>query len=199
MKKKILVGILVALMLAIMPIVPALAASSDDVDVTVTPAVLSITVAPTTWAPNDIVGDGITPKGSVAPDTIYYANPNGDNITPSDPVVDGECRFTITNGSSVNSTITINFPDMSSGDASTNSNTGTNGTTTFGAYSYFSGDDYSTDKVIAKSTGSDAAYTNLGSSTNIKFGLTYETQTNAWSSSTPMTSTVNVALTYYMP
>ena len=197
--KRILVGILLAMLLTLVPTMSALAASDDDITVTVTPAYLSISVSPDTWAPNDIVGDGVTPKGSVAPDTVYYANPLGDATAPSDPVVDGECRFTITNGSSVATNVTVNFPDHTGGDASTNSNLGTNDTTKFGAYSYCTGMTYSTGKVIAKASGSSAMKTNLGATTNIKFGLTYKTQSNAWTSTHNMTSTVNVALSYYIP
>lgn len=194
-----LIGVLLAMVLVMLPVVPALAASDDDITVTVTPAFLSIVISPDTWVPNDIVGDGVTPKGSVAPDTVYYANPLGDATVPSDPVVDGECRFTITNTSSVATDVTVNFPNHSGGDASTNSNNGANGATTFGAYSYFSSDNFSTDKVVAQASGSAAAYTNLAATTNILFGLMYETQTDAWTSATNMVSTVNVALTYYMP
>ncbi len=198
--------LILGLVLALTPVLsslafatPVMAATSDNITVTATPAFLSITVTPDTWAPNDIVGNGVTPKGTIAPDTVYYANPLGDATVPSDPVVDGECRFTITNTSSVNTTITINFPDHTGGDASTNSNLGTNDTTKFGAYSYFSGNDYSTEKVIVKAAGSDPAYVNLGATTNILLGLAYESQSNAWTSATPMVSTVNVAATYYMP
>lgn len=196
--KRILVAILLVLALMSVGTMPALAAPSDNITVTVTPAFLSISIAPDTWAPNDIVGDNVTPKGTTAPDTVYYANPLGDATIPSDPVVDGECRFTITNTSSVATDITVNFPDHTGGDASTNSNLGTNGATTFGAYSYCTGMPYSTDKVIAKVTGSDPMKTNLGATTNLKFGLTYETQTNAWTVATAMASTVNVTATYYM-
>jgi hypothetical protein len=207
MKRRILVGILLILMLVIVPAMPVSADTSDDVIVTVTPAYLTMTVSPDTWAPNDIVGDGVTPKGSVAPDTIYYANPYGDNVSPAveqdsegaDTVIDGECQFTITNGSSVATNVTINFPDHSGGDASTNSNLGTNDTTKFGAYSYFSGATFSTGKVIAEASGSAVAKSNLGATTNILFGLMYETQSNAWASASNMSSTVNVALSYYMP
>lgn len=198
MKRRILVGVLLAMVLTLTPALPTLAASSDDITVTATPAYLSITVSPDTWAPNDIVGDGVTPKGSIAPDTVYYANPLGDATVPSDPVVDGECRFTLTNASTVATDVTINFPDHTGGDASTNSNTGANGATTFGAYSYCTGMTYSTGKVVAQASGSDPMKENLAATTNIKFGLTYESQTNEWTSGTAMSSTVNVALSYYI-
>lgn len=207
MKRRFLLGITLAFVMVLSISLPAYAAPDDDVVVTATPAFLSISVAPGTWDPNDIVGDGVTPKGSIAPDTTYYANPYGDAVSPAveqdgegaDTVIDGECQFTITNTSSVATNITILFPDHAGGDASTNSNLGTNDTTKFGAYSYFSGDTYSTGKVIARSVGSSPGKTNLGAITNIKFGLTYESQSNAWTSPTAMTSTVNIAASYYMP
>ena len=198
MKRKILrVLTITVLVLALssLSVVPALAATSQDVVVTSTPAYIAIANAPATWAPNDIVGDGVTPKNTVGPDTEYWSNPLGDDASPSDPVVDGECRFTITNTSTIVTDLTVEFPDFASGDASTNSDAGSNGATTFGAYSYFSGDNYSTDKVVAKKAASDTAYASLGATTDILWGLLYETQTDAWTSGDAMTSTVTITAT----
>jgi hypothetical protein len=86
----------------------------------------------------------------------------------------------------------VDFPDHTGGDASTNSDLGTNGATSFGAYSYFEGVAFSS-KVIAKSTGSDEAYDNLASSGEISWGIQYESQSNAWTSGTNMTSTVVIS------
>lgn len=201
MRRKILrllavVGMAVALLS--LSVTPALADTSQEVTITASPAFMAISNAPTTWVPNDIVGDGVTPKGYISPDTVYHSNPLGDATTPSDPVVDGECRFTITNTSNVATDLTVNFPDHTGGDASTNSDLGTNGATTFGAYSYCTGMTYSTGKVIAKTTGSDAMKENLAATTDIKWGLTYESQTNAWTSGTNMASTVTITATVYM-
>ncbi len=68
------------------------------------------------WAPNDIIGDGVTAKGFMAPDTVYYSNPLGDATVPADPVVDAGCRFTITNVSTIPIDLTVNFPDFAGGD-----------------------------------------------------------------------------------
>lgn len=193
MKKKILVGILAAIALLTVMTGPASAATYQDITVTATPSFISISNAPGTWDVNDIVGVGN--KGFIAVDTVYHSNPLGDCTTPSDPVVDGECRFTITNTSTVPTDLTVDFPDHTGGDASTNSNLGTNDTTKFGAYSYCTGMTYSTGKVIAKATGSDPMKEDLAATTDLKWGLTYESQSNAWTSGTAMTSTVVITAT----
>ena len=198
MKRRILVGILVAVSLVISMVGPVFAAADtyQDITVTATPAFIAIECAPLTWAPNDIVGDGVTPKGFISPDTVYHSNPLGDELSPSDPVVDGECRFTITNTSTVATNLTVNFPDHTGGDASTNSDTdGSNGATTFGAFSYCSGMTYSTGKVVALTTGSGFMKEALAASTGILWGLTYESQTTAWASGTAMVSTVVITAT----
>lgn len=189
MKRLFLVLVIVA-MLVIPSAVSAL--TTQNVSVTATPMFISISNAPGTWDVNAITGTGF-----ILPDTQYYSNPLGDTTVPSDPVVDGECRFTITNTSNVHIDLTVTFPNHAGGDASTNSNAGTNGATTFGAYSYFSGDDYSTDKVIAKTAGSSVGYSDLGELTDIKWGLAYKSQSNAWTSATAMTSTVVITATLH--
>jgi len=195
-RRRILVGILLALVLVLMPVAPALAATSQNVTVTATPAFIAIANAPGTWAPNDIVGDGVSPKGFIAPDTVYYSNPLGDATVPSDPVVDGECQYTITNTSTIITDLTVNFPDFTGGDASTNTDTdGSNGAGAFGAFSYCSGMTYSTGKVVAKTTGSAAMKEDLAATTDIKWGLTMETQSDAWTSGTAMESTVVITAT----
>ena len=194
MRTKIL-SVLIALTMILTFATPVLGAASQDVTVTATPAFIAIANAPGDWDLNDIVGDGVTPKGTVGPDTYYYSNPLGDELEPSDPIVDGECRFTITNTSTIATDLTVLFPDYVGGDASTNSDDGSNGAATFGAYSYFSGDDYSTDKVVAKSVGSDVGLDALAATTNIKWGLACETQTGAWTSAVAMVSTVSITAT----
>ena len=201
MRKRLLLSLVLAVVMVMGFAVPVLGAAgtSQDVVVTSTPAFIAIENAPGTWAPNDIVGDGVSPKGFTAPDTVYYSNPLGDATSPSDPVVDGECRFTITNTSTVAIDLTVNFPDFTGGDASTNTDTdGSNGVGTFGAFSYASGMTYSTGKVVAKTTGSAVMEANLTALTGILWGLTYETQSDVWTSGTAMESTVVITATIYM-
>ena len=186
------IGLLV-LVLSLTITIPALAATAQNVTVTATPAFIGIANAPGDWDINDLVGVGV--KGFIAPDTVYYSNPLGDCTVPSDDVVDGECRFTITNTSTIVTDLTVNFPNHAGGDASTNSDLGTNDTTKFGAYSYCTGMTYSTGKVIAKTAASDAMKEDLGATTNIKWGLTYESQSDAWTAGTAMTSTVVITAT----
>lgn len=195
MKRRVwpkLLAVILAVVLCIGMGVPVLAAPSQDVTVTATPAFIAIANAPGAWTVNDVAD--ATGK-SIAPDTVYYSNPLGDTTIPSDPVVDGECRFTITNTSSVITDLTVNFPDHAGGDASTNSDLGTNDTTSFGAYVYCTGMTYSTGKVICKKAASAAMKEDLAATTNIKWGITYESQSNAWTSGTNMTSTVTITAT----
>ena len=192
MRRLRLILILGVAALLIIPAGAVLAATSQDVEVTATPSYMSIANAPATWAINDVADAG---GKTILKGTTYYSNPLGDTTVPSDPVVDGECRFTITNTSSVAIDLTVNFPSHTGGDASTNGDTGSAGATSFGAYSYCTGMTYSTGKVIAKITGSDAMKTGLAATTNIKWGLTYSSQTDDWGSGTAMTSTVVITAT----
>lgn len=187
---RVLVMVLLVLALVAVPAMPALAATSQDVTVTATPAYIAIANAPATWHIN-----AITLSGVILVDTTYYSNPLGDNETPSDPVVDGECRFTITNTSTIVTDLTVNFPSHAGGDASENSDNGSNGNDYFGSNSYFSGENYSTQATIAKAAASDLAYEDLAATTNIKWGLDYTSQIDDWTSGDNMTSTVNIAAT----
>jgi len=188
---KIRLVLVLVLLLFLVQAVPVLAAPSVTVTVNATPAYLSLTIAPDTWDVNGITGSGV-----VGTNTTYYSNPLGDILVPSDPTVDGECRFTITNASTVATNITVNFADFVGGDAITNGDTGSNGAATFGAYSWNSGDTtYATNRTIAKTAGSDYMHSNLAATTNIKFGLTLQTQTNAWTSGVLMQAVVTVTLT----
>jgi hypothetical protein len=192
MKKKLLISIILAVALLLIPVSGVFAATSQNVTVTATPAYIAIANAPSTWTINDVAGAG---GKTIAVNTQYYSNPLGDTTVPSDPVVDGECRFTVTNTSSVAIDLTVNFPDHANGDASTNSNDGTNLLGTFGAYSYCTGMTYSSGKVLAKASGSSAMKSGLAATTNIKWGLAYKSQSNAWTSGTAMTSTVVITAT----
>lgn len=179
----------------IVPASGALAATSQDVTVTATPGFIAIANSPTAWVINDVDDAG---GKTIAVSTTYYANPGGDTTAPSSTVVDGECRFTVTNTSSVITNIVVNFPDHTGGDASTNSDLGTNDTTKFGAYAYTSYGSLnysSTGKVIAKTTGSDNLISSLTASTNFLWGLAYESQSNDWTSGTAMSSTVVITAT----
>jgi hypothetical protein len=174
-----------------------LAAETDTIVVTATPVFLAIDNSPDTWTVNGCLipavgkeGDGKTRKN-----TTYYSNPLGDLDAPAAAqVVDGECQFTITNTSNVITDITVNFPDFAGGDFMINSNAGTNGVGTFGAWCWYSGMTYA-NKVIAKAAGSDPLIVSLAATTNKKFGIEVKTQTDAFLSATAMTSSVVIAVT----
>jgi hypothetical protein len=172
-------------------LLPALGITSQvaatDVTVTASPSYISFSSAPGTWTLN-----GITGGGKIDENTTYYANPLGDTTQPSATVVDGECQFTWTNDSTVNIVITCNWGSFTGGDATmTNSNTGSNGATTFGAYSWYSGMTYSS-KVITKSSGSDALYTTSSPGEDKKWGSEITTRTDTWTGSGDSTATLSI-------
>jgi len=189
-KRRWILSVVLALVLLLATALPVSAATSQDVTVTATPEFISISNAPTAWTINGISGSGV-----IQTSTTYYSNPLGDTTSPTvTGVVDGECRFTITNTSSVAIDLTVLFPHHTGGDASTNGDTGVAGATTFGAKSYFTGQ-LEAGWVIAKNTGSAVGKDALAATTNIKWGLIYASQTNAWTSGTAMSSTVTITAT----
>lgn len=206
MHKKIGIALImaVAILASLLPATPLFAATSEGVTVTATPAFIACDNDPATWTLNDIVGDGVSPKGTIAIDTIYYSNPYGDGDSPADvqdgeeadTVIAGECRFTLTNTSTITTDMFVHIGSFSGGSANmTNSDdTGANGATTYGAFSYCTGMTYSTGKVVCKSTGSAATKEDLAPTTNILWGLALETQTDAWAGGSASTATMTVSL-----
>jgi len=197
--KKLVISLILALALLVGPVSGALALTSQDVTVTATPSYICIVNAPDAWVINDVADAG---GKTIEPNTQYYSNPLGDITVPAATVLDTMCRFTITNTSSVNINIVINFPSHTGGDASTNSDDGTNGATTFGAFSYtsYAGfNTFATDKEIAKTTASTALLTTTTPGDNFLWGLTYLSQSGAWTSGIAMESTVVITATVYVP
>lgn len=145
-----------------------------DVTITATPTFVGISVTPTTWVINGLTGDH-----KMRFNTTYYSNPLGDIVSPSATVLNTECRFTLVNISTVLIDITLDIDDFVGGDASTNSNLGTNGPASFGSYTYISGD-LLVNKVAAKTAGSSIVIDSLPALTNKKFGIQLRTQSNAW-------------------
>ena len=193
MRKKLTTLTLVLMLLVALVLPPALpvsAATSDTVAVTATPEFIAIANAPGTWTVNSLAGTSV-----ILVNTMYWSNPLGDTTTPTvGGATDAEARFTLTNTSSVAIDLTVLFPHHAGGDASTNGDTGASGATTFGAKTYFTGQ-ASGAWVIAQNAGSAVGKNALAATTNIKWGLQYQSQTNAWTSGTSMTSTVNIAAT----
>ncbi len=191
--KRIILSLTLALVLLLVPASGAFAATSQTVTVTAIPSFISIANSPDNWTVNGIDGNS-----RIATSTTYYANPtgsSGDVTAPQSTVVDGDCYFTITNTSTVTTNITANWSDFTGGDAMTNSNTGSATATSFGAYVWISGMTYATGKVIAKSSGSDALKSGLAASTNLLWGATISTRTNAWTSGSTQTSTITLTAT----
>jgi hypothetical protein len=191
--KKLLVVFLLVLSMAMPALLPAMgasAATSATVTVTATGQYLTFSNSPATWS----VG-GITGSGFIAPNTTYYSNPLGDTTAPSTTVADSECRFTITNGSNVNTSYTINWADFSSGDAMTNIGGATPGANAFSAYVWASGVTYSSGKVLCKSSASSAMITGVApATTSLKWGATITTQTGAWTSASAETGIMTITI-----
>ena len=187
--KRLLISFVLAVALLVVPIAGALAAT-DTVTVTATPSFLGITNSPGNWILNGITGDSVIESA-----TTYYANPLGDTAAPSATVLAGECRFTITNTSSVPTYVVIDIGDFTGGsDPMTNSDAGTNGAGVFGAFSWYEGMTYSS-KVIAQTTGSDNLTDNLAANTNLNWGMEVLTQTDAWTGGTSSTATITITVT----
>ena len=190
--KRLLISFVLALALLVVPVAGALAAD-DTVLVTATPSFLGITNSPDTWTLNGIAGDSV-----IQPATTYYSNPLGDTTAPAGATVaTGECYFTITNTSSVDTFVDINISNFTGGsDEMTNSDAGTNGAGVFGAFSWYEGMTYPADRVIAKTTGSDNLMTdNLTAETNLNWGMEILTQSDAWDGGTSSTATITITLT----
>jgi len=163
-----------------------MAATTQDVTITATPSYIDIANAPSTWTLN-----GITGSGKIAVDTIYYANPLGDTTAQTATPVDGECRFTITNTSSIATDLSVNSGDFSGGSANmTNGDSGANGATSYGGYSYFSG---VAGTVVMATSGSGVGKDALAATTDIKWGAQIETQTNAWAGGSASTATMTIS------
>ena len=187
--KRLLISFVLAVALLAVPIAGALAAT-DTVTVTATPSYLGISNAPNTWTLNGITGNSVIESA-----TTYYSNPGGDTTPPSATVAAGECRFTITNTSSVPTYVVIDIADFTGGsDPMTNSNAGTNGAGVFGAFSWYEGMTYSS-KVIAQKTGSDNLTDNLAAGDPLKWGMEILTQSDAWAGGTSSTATITITVT----
>ena len=196
--KRMIVVILAVLTLVIGMAIPAMAATTADVVITANPAYITITNAGGNWTMNDLVGDGVTPKGYIAPDTVYYSNPAGDAQTPADTVTAGQCKWTIDpTGSSLHVDLKVNCGAFTGGGAAmaNTDGAGENGAATYGGFTYYEGMTYSSGKVVMKSTGSAALYSDLGEATTIKWGAAIETRTNAWTASGASTATMTITAT----
>lgn len=196
--KRLILSIVLALILTLSLSIPALAATSQDVTVTATPSYMVITNTPSTWTVNDLGTGAENGKGKILVNTIYYANPvNGDHDTtaPSATVLEAECNFEAdTTGSTVDTDLTLTWGAFTSGNATmTNSDAGTNGATTYGAYSWFEGELYS-GKVITKASGS-AVGLDGHSAGAISWGVEILTRTDVWTGGTSSTATLTITAT----
>lgn len=189
--RKLLIPVILVIALVILPVSSVLAATSDQVTVTAIPGYIEISSAPTTWTINGITGNGV-----LASNTVYYSNPLGDTTAPNATVEDGDCRFTLTNSSSCNCTVTVSFGDFSPGENMLNSDDGSNTGETFGAYSYYTGLSYAS-KVLAKESDPIGWSDNLTAAQGtLKWGLEVLTQADAWGAdSETMTATVTITAT----
>jgi hypothetical protein len=190
--KKILIGLMVAVLLTMGLVSPMLAADlTQNVTVTATPSYINIANTPGTWTLNGVKGDGF-----ILTDTIYYAigaSGTSDVTGPGATVADADCRFSLTDTSSVNITLAVAVGNFTGGSANMgNSGDGSNGATTYGAYAYYSGMTYA-DKKVAKESGSTVMYTSTSpGGADIKWGTQIETQTDPWAGSSASTTTMTI-------
>ena len=188
-KRSMFKSLVIAVLATLVLVTPALAATDAPITISATPSYIGMTLDNSTWTLGGLTGSGL-----IVPNTQYYSNPLGDTTTPSATVVDGECYFTLTNTSTVTTDVFANMSNFTGGSCTmTNSDDGTNGATTFGAYSYYSGMTFAS-KVVCKASGSAAFKTSLAPSTNLKFGFCIKTRTNPWTGPTASTSVVTVSL-----
>ena len=194
--RKIIVATVLALVLVVSAAVPVFAATTADVTVTATPAIVSISNLPTAWTMND---SGATTPGddAIRKATTYYSNDEDNTAAPSSTVVDSECRFTVTNDGTVNVDIEISMSDFSGGtDPMTNGDTGSAGVGTFGAKAYVSGALLSAASVITVAGTADVIANLPHTASNTKkWGLQIATQTDDFTDSTSTTSTVTLTAT----
>jgi hypothetical protein len=193
MKVKRLLSVLIALVLILAFTVPSLAATTAPVTVTQVFAFIGISNSASTYTLNsDNSG-----TGKVAPSTTYYSNPLGSTTAPSATVVDAECEWTLTNTSNIATDLTFLMADFAGGsDNSTNGNTGSAGATSYGCYTYISGVALAS-AVLCKSSGSGVGLSNLGATTNKKWGIKFLTQTNAATGPTAATSVLMCTATVH--
>lgn len=197
MKKytRILLPLLIALVLVFGTAIPVSAATFADITVTAVPLFISISIAQSTWTINGIDG-----SGKIATGTTYYSNPtgaSGDVTAPTATVVDGDCYFLIVNTSTVETDLTANMVDFTSGDAMTNVNTGyaNNGANAYGASTYTTGAAWPAGAVILKSSASTALKGNVTATTNVYFGVAIKIKSAAFGVGTSMTSTITTTAT----
>jgi len=185
--RKTLIAILMALALVVVPVGSALADSSVTVNVTATPAFVSLTVDVNTWEINGIA----VPGSKIRPSTTYYSNPLGDTTAPATPVVDSACRFQFTSNGNVAIDITCNFANFA-GIVMTNSNGGytVNGATAFGASGYASVAAWPGGAVIFQNANSAKFIDNLPAGGTKKWGVALKTQSDVFTAATAMTSTI---------
>jgi len=205
--RKVIVVILAVLTLTVGMAVPAMAANPITVVITATGAYITMTQTQLTWTLNDIDGDGVTPKGLIRPNDIYYANPtgsNGDGTPPSATVLSTECYFDlVTTGSTINLDLTVNCGNFTGGGANMTNGGGTHGAAAYGGYAWGEGATYGTigvgNRVIMEETGSLAMKEDLTPSASWHWGADIETQTGDWSSGVSSTTSMVLTATAHPP
>jgi len=163
-------------------------AGDQTVTVTGAPAFISIVSGVTEWTINGLA----TGNGYIEPSKTYYSNPQNDTAALTNPVADNECAFNITNTSSVNVTVVVNWGNFTGGDAMTNGDTGSAGASTFGAYAAKNNTDPGTAQQVCKITGSTTLYTTTSVGEEFSLTVWIATQTGDWSSGASSTSTITI-------
>jgi hypothetical protein len=183
--KRTILAILLALALVVIPVSSAFAETTQDVTVTASPAILSISNTPDNWP--------IDSPNKMTHNTTYWSNDVDNTTAPGEPVAAADCRFTVTNNGDITADIGISFPDFDDGAATLlmpNSDTGSATATEFGAKAYREGDANSGAYTTLTVASVDDVITNLAGTETKNWGLQVETQTNVFTDGTPMQSVV---------
>jgi hypothetical protein len=185
---------MIAVLLMVVWVLPVAAALTQSVTVTATPSYVAIANTPGTWTLNGVKGDGF-----ILVNTIYYAidaAKTNDTTGPGATVAAADCRFALTDTSSVNITLKVTMENFAGGIDNMTNGDGTNGATSYAAYSYYSGMTYTDKKIVKKVADigtTDVMYTSTSAGgADIAWAVQVETQENAWTGADASTATLTI-------
>ena len=188
--KRLLISVVLALALLLIPVSGVFAATTATVTVTAVPSYIAITIDNTAWTLNGIGGSGV-----LAIDTLYYSKASGDEtVTFGDPVLAASAWHTVTNTSTVNITLKADMAHFTGGTNPMQNGDGTKGANAFAAWvSEADGvANWSTDKKVMKTTGSDVFWTSSSPGDDPKVAFGVNTQTGAWTGGGSQTSSITL-------
>ena len=193
--KKTLFAVMLALALVLIPVGSAFAATTADVDVTATPAILSITNAPEAWDINNVAFPNGT--GMILHNDTYWSNNLDNNVAPTvGGALATECRFAVTNNGDIIADVEVTFPDFDDGGTPPvvlmpNNNDGAATADNFGAKVYRELD-VPAAYTFVESTGTPAVFADMDPTDIVNWGLQVATKTTVFTVDTPMQAVVTL-------